>query len=526
MADFHSNFFNKNLIPLKTVSDDLFRLIKSLTRSEKGYFKKFASRNTPGEKNNYIILFDAIDKMEVYDENLLKDKIKKASFINQLAVYKNYLFNLVLKSLQSYSTYETVDLKIGELIQNAKTLEKKTLLKEALKFLKKAKAIALKYENLKALHEILDYERGILMIMPDKHVYEKRSELYRQQKELLNNLARVFRYAWLSDKMVMYVEHKGDFRMEDREKEIKKIMSDPYVKDNTHLEDFASKRYYNHIHLFNGLSKEDMPMIHNYLKKTIGLINEYKHMIDVNARSYIHALVNYLLFSNLLKDKNGVRDAIEKINELRRKLRNKIPLDLELTIQTDSCYAEIIIYRNNGDIKKGRATALKIEKLLRDYKNEISMEMKAVLAINTACFYFLDENYEAALKFINLVINEIPPSFKKDQYDFSKLFMLLIHFELGNYDALENIIDSTYRFMRERKSIFGVEESLYIFLRRALRTDRNKLAPVYDELLYSLEKSKNEPQSHITLGSFDFITWAKSKVENKSLLELVKADSK
>ena len=37
---------------MKTVSDDLFRLIKSLNKSEKGYFKKFAAKNEAGSKQN------------------------------------------------------------------------------------------------------------------------------------------------------------------------------------------------------------------------------------------------------------------------------------------------------------------------------------------------------------------------------------------------------------------------------------------------------------------------------------------
>lgn len=508
---------------MKTVSDDLFRLIKSLTKSEKGYFKKFAARNTPGEKNNYVVLFDAVEKMESYDEDELRTKLEKTSFISQLPVYKNYLFNLILKSLQSYSAYESVDTKLTELIQNAKTLEKKAFHKEALRVLKKAKAIAVKYENNKALLEILDFERVILMIMPDKNIYEKRLEHYKHQQELLDTLQRNFYYAWLSDRMVMYVEHKGDFRSEKVAKDIQKILSDPFVKNPKNAKDYTSKRFFLHILLFNELSKDDLNMILYYVKKEIELINEYKHMIDVNARSYIHMLVNYLMFSNILKNKSNVRDAIIKINELKRRLKNKIPLELEITILVDTCYAEIAIHRNNADLRKGRITAGRIEDILVKYKHEISMEIKVVLILNTALFYMLDLNYTGALKLINALLNEIPPSFKKNQYDFARLFQLILHFELGNYDVLENSVDSVYRFLRERGSIFKIEAALFSFLKEALRTERSKLKPLFEELLYEMEKASDEPESRATLGTFNFIRWAKSKIENKSLVELIES---
>jgi hypothetical protein len=119
-------------------------------------------------------------------------------------------------------------------------------------------------------------------------------------------------------------------------------------------------------------------MILHYIKREVELINEYKHMIDVNARSYINVLVNYLMFSNLLKDKEGVKDAIIKINELKRRLKNKIPLDLEITIMVDTCFAEIVIHRNNADLKRGRVTAGKIEDIMAKFRSEISLEIKGI----------------------------------------------------------------------------------------------------------------------------------------------------
>jgi hypothetical protein len=56
----------------KPVSDQLFRLIKSLTTAEKRYFKIFASRHSIGGKNEYVNLFDAIDKQSKYDEACTK----------------------------------------------------------------------------------------------------------------------------------------------------------------------------------------------------------------------------------------------------------------------------------------------------------------------------------------------------------------------------------------------------------------------------------------------------------------------
>ena len=53
-------------------SDELHKLIKSLTQSEKRFFKIYASRHIIGEQNNYVQLFDVIASQKKYNEEAIK----------------------------------------------------------------------------------------------------------------------------------------------------------------------------------------------------------------------------------------------------------------------------------------------------------------------------------------------------------------------------------------------------------------------------------------------------------------------
>ena len=61
-------------------STELFDLIKSLTKSEKRFFKLASSLQT-GDKN-YLKIFDAIDRQSNYDENTIKGQFKNETFIS------------------------------------------------------------------------------------------------------------------------------------------------------------------------------------------------------------------------------------------------------------------------------------------------------------------------------------------------------------------------------------------------------------------------------------------------------------
>ena len=66
-------------------TDTVFQLIKSLEKSEKRNFKLYVTRNSSSEELKIVQLFDALDKMDNYDETILLKKnpeIKK-QIINQ-----------------------------------------------------------------------------------------------------------------------------------------------------------------------------------------------------------------------------------------------------------------------------------------------------------------------------------------------------------------------------------------------------------------------------------------------------------
>ena len=55
-------------------ADTLFQLVHSLEKSEKRAFKLYIKRNSAKEDLKIIQLFDALDKLQEYDEKLLLKK--------------------------------------------------------------------------------------------------------------------------------------------------------------------------------------------------------------------------------------------------------------------------------------------------------------------------------------------------------------------------------------------------------------------------------------------------------------------
>ena len=88
-----------------TPNDHLFQLIKSLTASEKRYFKLFAAKQAEGRTTNYEKLFDAYNELPdgTYNEEEFAKTLKAKKLGKYLSDEKKYLTELVMKAMRVYS---------------------------------------------------------------------------------------------------------------------------------------------------------------------------------------------------------------------------------------------------------------------------------------------------------------------------------------------------------------------------------------------------------------------------------------
>src|SRR6201995_3035558 len=107
-------------------SDALFQLIKSLEKSEKRNFKLYIKRNSGSEDLKSIQLFDAIDKMDEYDEAELLNKNKNLRK-QQLSNAKAHLYREILSSPRLIRQEETVEIQLHEQLAFPRIVENKGL---------------------------------------------------------------------------------------------------------------------------------------------------------------------------------------------------------------------------------------------------------------------------------------------------------------------------------------------------------------------------------------------------------------
>ncbi len=151
-------------------SDSLFQLIHALEKSEKRNFKLYIKRSSNNEDLKIIELFDAIVKLNDYDETLL---LKKLTSIKkpQLSNIKTHLYKQLLASLRLIKSSESIDLQLHEQLDYARILYNKGLYLQSLKILERVKEVTITFNQDSFLIQIISLEKKIENLYITRQAY-------------------------------------------------------------------------------------------------------------------------------------------------------------------------------------------------------------------------------------------------------------------------------------------------------------------------------------------------------------------
>lgn len=229
-------------------SDHLFCLIKSLTKSEKRYFKVINSRKNEAEKeSNYMKLFDAIDEQEVYDEEKIIEKFAGQTFIKHLPSERNYLYFSLLKVLVLFHENSIEFMELEEIRHYASVLYNKGLYDQSNKMLGKARKWALTYELFPELLSIAKLQLELLpMIAPSAEELKNGFNTILKDEQLAHEmLDNINQYTQLYSQFLFLIRTNGEYIRTDKEKkQFEEIMNNTFLLNEEKALCYRSKEMY------------------------------------------------------------------------------------------------------------------------------------------------------------------------------------------------------------------------------------------------------------------------------------------
>lgn len=473
--------------------EELFALIKSLTRSEKRYFKVYSTSSNDGSK--YLKLFEAIESQDTYDEDAILKKFQGETFIKQLHVIKNYLRQMIMKSLRNFHSGESADLQVKESLMNAALLYNKELYRHCRNELLRAERIAIKYELDNGLIEIYHWLRRLDQA-ESPHDYPKFRESLSKQNESFERARNYHDYL----KLIVDVSDSVY------------ATSDVEVSNASLLDDPANARSLEALIMhYNARSfrtiQSDPDGAAASLHELLDILENQRHRIDENPGMYIGCVNNLVTYYVYEKRFDEALELVQRAKTVydQWKLHSENRNLMRQMIRTYNI--ELEIYRDTMDFEGAPEYLDGIGRFVDRYEHKMPHEYLVSFWFQLSYIHFQRKDLRSALKWINNIMSARFPTVREDIFRHSRMLNLMIHLEQNNLFVLRYFVDSTRRFLKKQEQIHDYERLLLRFFSRIARAPLLEYRKLYQQLKNDLFPGNGD--SMITAEVLDYIDFRK-----------------
>jgi tetratricopeptide (TPR) repeat protein len=434
---------------------------------------------------------------------------------------------LILKSLRSYYSEQSISSILKQEIKNVEILYNKALYKECEKFVVRAKEVARDHEKFYYWFELLSWEKKLLEEAYESGEFSRNlDELIEEEEMVIAKLRNLAEYQVVYSKINLIFRSGGFTRNENERKVVEGIADYHLIKGkNTAISTRASSMCY-YIKGLCAATNRNFDDSYTFFNKTREILDKNLNIKSDSGQRYVMTL------SHLLRCYIDGKDFVKAqalIDDLRGLEGTKgfNSTDITVRIFTITYNLELALFHAMGEFQKSVELIPKIEALEEQFGDKVSKEQEILLTYNKAHSYFGVGDYKKALYYINLVLNDNEQNLRQDIYSFARLFNLVLHFELENYDFLEYIIKSTNRYFSKQERDFEVETVCIKHIRKLSKIlSQNERIAVFVAMKEELDMLLQDHNEKVVLEYFNITAWVESKINKISMSEAVKKNLK
>ncbi|MCX4359508.1 MAG: hypothetical protein OSJ22_07735 [Rikenellaceae bacterium] len=498
--------------------EPLFDLIRSLTKAEKRNFKLYATRQ--GDANaKFIVLFDAMEAMDVYDEQKLMKRCGITK--SQIANIKAHLYRQILVSVRLIGVSHSLRMQLSEQIDFARILYDKGLHGQCLRVLDKAKKIAVESGQSTIALEIVEFEKTV-----ETHHLARTStradQLSAQTTELCerievsNKLSNIAVQLYNLHLKLGYVRSQRDLCMvTDFFKPQIDSFSEMELSFIEQVQLAQARMWYAHI-------LHDFPACFRYSRRIIELFDNNGHLKPLYYDYYLKAYSRYLESLFLTRNWRRLSSAIDRYEKA---IEDIVTINTNASILS---YLALYLHRVNlylmeGSFTSGISIVADVERYISSAGSYLDTHYKMLLYYKIACLYFGAADYRKCIYYLERIISVRDQSIRRDLQCFARMLNLIASYEAGLDYNLDYQIRNVYTFIIKMNDMHGVQKVLISFLKRLNHIYAGDFKQELRNLYDRIKPYESHPYERRTFFYLDIISWLESKLEDRSVEEIVSA---
>ena len=504
---------SKDIVMFNTQKDQVFTLIKSLSKSEKRNFKLYVNRFHNQGNTKSLQLFDTIDKMDVYDESIILRKNKGINKKN-LPNLKRHLYKQVLTSLRLIYINKEIDIEIREQLDFARILYGKGMYMQSLKILERIKKIAVDHHQ-DILHlEILDFQKRI----EARHI--TRSRQAGKIEDLLSDAVRrswvtyaASRFSSLNIQIHgWYIEHGHTITAEQKK------AAHAFYKQHipNELDDdrmtFHEKVNLHQANMWLHYILMDLKKSQNFALNWINLFESDQVLMEKDPDLYMRGYYYLLTLFFMQKEPISMGHYYQKLDKF---------IASQAEIFNENSHMIAFVYQ--------QLSLLNYQLLVRDYQAILKEEEQTMQQIDrfkglldphrAMLFYykfayaqFALRDYDQCLLRLNRILSFSDGFLRSDVLYAVRLLQVICHIELENYDVAAHLISSCKRSFAQRPDVSPLQQKLLTLMDRLSRAHPEKHRKLYLNFSREVNLSLKTPEEFRNSLFFDLSAYLSFKL--------------
>ena len=502
--------------------DQLWRLVKTLTKAEKRNFQLFANRTGGDGTSKFVQLFNAIDRQATYDEEQLLDRLKGVKK-QHLSNLKRNLYRQILASLRIIHIRKQIDIEIREQIDFARILYGKGLYMESLKILERIKDTAVEHHQDVQHLEILEFQKLIesrhitrsrqIDDRMDRLLYDsaKRSQITLATSELFNLNIQMHGY---------YIEHGHARNEEERQRVIEAWKKcQPRPLPGRHLDTFYEKAHRFQARMWYHYTLLKWSSATESAHALLNLFGMNKKMTVKDPDLYMRSLYYCLVF-DYIQQRSDAFD--KKLTRFERFVEGN--WDNFNPNSQSVAFVYLRLARLNAcflraDYRRAGAVRAEIEKEFSDYEDGIDENRQLLLLYKFAYIDFAEGRYRKALDYLNEIINRKSALLSDELQINTRLLHLICHLELENFSLVDYHSTNLQRWLHRSRDTSRTHQTMVSLLRKLARNLPEEHPELFRQALAEIRSLAGEDAfEYKALRYLDLTGWIESKLDREATL--------
>lgn len=494
------------------VKDSLHELIHSLSKSEKRYYKLYASRHMAGEDSTMITLFDYIAKRPVYDEEALFHDFRGKAFINQFSTVKKRLYDQVLQALHAFHANNSMENQVNRMLHQANLLYEKSLYDQCMRHLRSAEKLAIKHELFPARIAINKLKNRIVETRGYRTEEENLEQLKLTTETALSQERLILDLWHIKSRLFQLLQSSGTAQSSTEHETIDQLMA--RIPSNELRIAFASAEsdyLYYHIHAAYHFAKNQRSESLYYTEETIGHLSRSEHYTNERPNTLISALTNACYLAESIGEYDKSQQFLNTLKEFAETREASASEDLQIKLFSSRYSIELNLLMVKGAFQEAQRISPDVLAGLEHFKEKITAARRAFLLLQLTVTEIGCERPTKALQFINEILNDPQLDDNESIATAAHLLNLVVHFELTNYDHLQYAAKNTQRILKAANRLTAFENA---FIQQLVKITKNHVLDfpeLFGELFGQLRAHKTSAESQSELN-FDYLTWVEAKM--------------